>query len=65
MTTFGEVKEWMEQAKMQQCSHVLIVRMMGTQQHFPVFVRQTDDLNEKIKMYNGVNHQIVDEVIPV
>lgn len=66
MTDNQEVWGWIRQGKGMQCTHILVVRRReAVDQHYPIFVRQGDDLSAKIASVNGVQNQVIDEVIPL
>jgi hypothetical protein len=65
MTDNLEVLDWMQQARNLRCTHVIVVRQGTAEVHTPVFVRFGEDATAKAKQYNGVNGQVVVEIIPI
>lgn len=61
MTTRRQINEWIKDAKEQQATHMLVVCDTFDWEDYPVFVKQTEDVNEVIHRYAD-NMQKVEEV---
>ncbi len=58
----AEIREWLERAKEQGASHVIVVCNTFDHEDYPVFVKPDENAQEKSKEYDGKNMQKIEEV---
>ena len=61
-TTREEIRKWLNDAKMADASHVIVVCDTYDYSDYPVFVKKTDDIHQKIDVYHGKNMQRIMEI---
>ena len=61
-TTQSEIREWLQDGKKQNASHMLVVCDTFDYQDYPVYVNENEDVNEIYQKYNNTNMQKVMEV---
>ena len=61
-TTQSEIREWLQDGKKQNASHMLVVCDTFDYHDYPVYVNENEDINEIYQKYNNTNMQKVMEV---
>jgi hypothetical protein len=62
MTTQNEIRGWLERGKRDGATHVIVVCDSFDHDDYPVFVKPTEDVNVRIKEFDGKNMQRIMEV---
>ena len=62
MTTKNMIREWLEEGKKENATHMIVVCDTFDYEDYPVYVKKEEDVNEIAKEYNMVNMQRIMEV---
>ncbi len=61
-TSKNDIRGWLEEGLKQGCTHVIVACDTFNYDDYPVFVKASENVRERIKEYDGVNMQKVMEV---
>ncbi len=61
-TTQKDIKEWLQRAKKNKATHVIVVCDTFDWEDYPVEVKSTENIHKRIAEYDGKNMQKIMEV---
>lgn len=62
MTTKNDIRNWLDNGEAIGATHVLIVCDNFSNEDYPVYVMELDDIHEKIQQYHHKNMQKIMEI---
>jgi len=65
VATRQDVNEWIEMAKEGNCEFIISVCDTFEWMDYPVFCKDKEELIKEVPEYNGINMQIINEIIQI